>query len=93
MAQSTILAAGQTAATSTDIVVADGESVKVGLFVAAGRVPTGVQCTIVEDTPGADNPVGLLGAALSVVIAGPGTYRVLRPAIGHIGVNVGVFTE
>lgn len=39
--QTTILAAGQTLATSSDLIVAPGQTAKVGLFVAAGAVPCG----------------------------------------------------
>lgn len=41
MAQNTILAAAQTAATSTDVVVAAGSQVTIGIF-ATGTIPDGV---------------------------------------------------
>lgn len=96
MAQTTILAAAQTAGTSTDITVADGSSVKVGLFAATGTgpIPAKVLATVYEDTPGDDNPIAQLsGANPTVVLTGPGTYRVSRPSIAHLGVDVGVYTE
>lgn len=96
MAQTTILAAAQTAGTSTDITVADGQTVKVGLFAATGTgpIPARFVATVYEDTPGDDNPVVQLHAgAPTAVLAGPGTYRVVRPSIAHLGVNVGVYTE
>ena len=42
MAQATILAAGTTAATSTDVVVAAGGTATVGIFVASGDIPHSV---------------------------------------------------
>ncbi|MDI5890604.1 hypothetical protein [Halomonas rhizosphaerae] len=93
MAQAEVLAPGNTGATSTDIVVAAGESVTVGLFAAtAGRLPAGVQFLVAQDTPGADNTIARLSATeLSTVLAAPGTYRVTRPA--YSGDAFGVFTE
>lgn len=41
MAQNTVLAAAQTAATSSDIVVAAGSVVTVGLFSTSGSIPPG----------------------------------------------------
>ncbi|SDO72673.1 hypothetical protein SAMN04487957_110138 [Halomonas shengliensis] len=93
MAQATVLAAGTTAATSTDIVVAAGESVTVGIFsAAAAPVPAGAGFTVAQDTPGADNIVARLGQQQrATVLAGPGTYRVSRQA--YTGEAFGVFTE
>lgn len=93
MTQQTILAPGQTAATSSGVMVESGQTVKIGMYVATGKVPHNVRCAIVEETPGADQMVGQLGGELSVVIAGPGTYKVERPWIGFAGVDVGVFAE
>lgn len=93
MAQATVLAADTTAATSTDIVVAAGEIVTVGIFAAtAARLPSGVQLLVEQDTPGADNTIARLdNTATATVLAGPGTYRVTRPA--YEGTAFGVFTE
>lgn len=93
MTQSTVLAAGITAATSTDIVVMGGSTVTVGLFSAvAASVPQGLVLGIDQDTPGADNTVGYLdGAQRQVVLSGPGTFRVKRPA--YTGTAFGVFVE
>lgn len=91
MAQATILAAATAAGTSTDIVIASGSSVTVGLFVASGGVPPQDYATVMQDTPGGDNVVtNLSGARPSTVLAGPGTFRVLKPVTS---VAVGVFTE
>jgi len=89
MAQVTILAAATSAATSADIVLADGQTRTVGLF-AAGALPGG-GFAIMLDTPDADVLVGALTAAQpAVVLSGPGTYRVIRSLQT---VAVGVFTE
>lgn len=39
MAQTTILAAGTTGATSTDVTVAAGSNASIGAFVASGQLP------------------------------------------------------
>jgi Ni,Fe-hydrogenase I small subunit len=95
MAQSTILASAQTAATSSDVVIAAGASAVVGIFAAAGvQIPEGVRCTVLQDTPGNDNAIKFLTAQEpTTVINGPGTFRVWRPAITAYGVNVGAFSE
>ena len=94
MAQTTILAAGQTAATSTDVVVAAGTVATIGLFTASGPVPCGVEIGVRIATPGEDNFVAKLTQANQVtVISGPGTFRAYRRNIAAYGVNVGVFVE
>lgn len=90
MAQVTILASGLTASTSSDIVLADGQTKTVGIF-AATDLPGFAVCPVMLDTPGADVRVTDLTAAKpAVVLAGPGTFRVLRPVVP---VALGVFTE
>jgi hypothetical protein len=81
MPQSTILAAGTTAATSTDIVLAAGDTATVGIFAATAiPLPAGEQFTVVQVTPGAANYVGMLtNNERSVQIVGPGTFQVKRP--------------
>lgn len=92
--QTTILAAGQTLATSSDLIVAPGQTAKVGLFVAAGTVPLRATATVFEVTPGADVPIGQLdGGAPVFEIDNPGTYRVVRGGLSHLGVDVGVFAQ
>jgi len=98
MAQSTILAAGNSAATSTDIAVAAGATVTVGIFSAAGNpLPVNVQFTVWIDTPGADQRVTSLGLStgadtvVATQLSGPGTFRVTRPA--YTGEAYGVFLE
>lgn len=94
MAQNTVLAAAQTAATSSDIVVAAGSVVTVGLFSTSGSIPPGFECTIDADTPGGSVYVGRLShSCRNTVLSGPGTFRVRRPNISDVGVNIGVYTE
>lgn len=82
---------GLGAGTSTDVAIASGSSVTVGLFVASGGVPPQDYATIMQDTPGGDNVVAnLSGAKPSAVLSGPGTFRVVKPVTS---VAVGVFTE
>jgi hypothetical protein len=92
MTQSTILAAGTTAATSSDVVIAAGAVVTVGIFASSGAIPDGVVCSILQDTPGADV---LLHDRLdannpSTQITGPGTFRIARPVTS---VSIGAFSE
>lgn len=94
MAQTTILAAGQTAATSSDVTVAAGAMLTIGIFTSSGPVPSGVEIDVRIDTPGEDNFVAKLTQANQVtVINGPGTFRAYRRNIAAYGVNVGVYTE
>lgn len=93
MPQSTMLAAGITAATSSDIVVAAGATVTVGIFSAvADQMPGWLAFTIDQVTPGASNSIGSLdGTRRQIVLAGPGTFRVNRPA--YTQTAFGVFIE
>lgn len=88
----TILAAGTTAATSTDVTLADGASANLVAYAASGvQAPVGLRLTVLADTAGEDAPVGILEpgdpdkAGLKVI--GPGTFRVARP---KCSVNIGV---
>lgn len=87
----TILAPGNDAAATVDIVVASGSQVTVGLYsAAAAALPPGVQFSIEQITPGASNYVGMLDNSVrSVSLNGPCTYRVRRQAYG--GPAFGVF--
>lgn len=95
MAQSTVLAANTTAATSSDITVAAGSTVTVGLFssaVAASNLPIGAKFNIRMDTPGDDVVVGTLdNVNRTRLLVGPGTYRVSR--VAYSGAAYGVFVE
>lgn len=93
MAQATVLAAGQTLASSTSIVVAAGSAVTVGIF-ASSPIPNGVVLNVCIDTPGSDAVVTTLDRNNpAVALNGPGSYVVKRGNISAYGVNVGVFTE
>lgn len=93
MAQATILASAQTAATSSDVTVAAGGVATVGMF-AAAAIPLAVELGVFADTPGGDVRVGSLNHKTPVlVLSGPGTFRVVRPNIAAHGLNVGAFSE
>lgn len=98
MTQSTILAAGVTEATSTDIVIAAGATVVVGVFFADADKPVSyndqisAKFKILQDTPGADNAVFSLSYSNpATILSGPGTFRVKRYA--YVGKPFGVFLE
>lgn len=92
MAQSTVLASSTDSGTSTDITVAAGAVVTVGLYADAGSHLDGaVLARVWQDTPGADNFVCLLTNGFpSTVLSGPGTFRVIKEGNAH---SYGVFTE
>ena len=92
MPQSTILAPGLTAATSTDITLAAGESCAVGVYSdTAFATPSGPM-RVLMDTPGADNLVAVLNAQnMQIQLQGPGTFRVARDVM--TGTPFGVFKE
>jgi hypothetical protein len=93
MTQSTILAAGVTQATSTDVVVAAGAHVTVGIFgTVSTYLPSDVAFNLMIDTPDGDNVADhLSGGKTQVHLVGPGTFRVVRPA--YTGSAFGVFLE
>lgn len=80
MAQSTVLAPGNAAGSSSTITVASGSTVTVALFVASGFVPSNAQFNLVQKTPGADLPLTTpIGPqAPRVVLSTPGSYAVNR---------------
>tara|TARA_Y100000815_G_scaffold274502_1_gene308821 strand:- start:11970 stop:12254 length:285 start_codon:yes stop_codon:yes gene_type:complete len=93
MTQASILAPGNAAATSSDVVVPAGETVTVGLYSAtADAFPNSIQMYIYQATPGADNLVSTLGNYnRSTVLVGPGTFRIKRTA--YTGPAFGAFSE
>lgn len=94
MPQSTILASGTTAATSTDVTLAAGASATIGIFSASPNAQVSQQVRVVIDTPGADNFVALLkDDQRQVQVYGPGTYRVVREEATPGGAALGVFLE
>lgn len=92
MAQATPLAAAKTAATSTDITVAAGATVTVGVFTdEAVGLPANEGVVVYIDTPSNDNVAFLLsGACPTRVVSGPCTLRAVRRVTS---VNIGVYTE
>ena len=93
MAQTTILAAGTNNTVSTDVTLAQGETRTVGIF-SSSVIPEHIGLQIYIDTPGKDMLVGSLSKNVpALVVAGPGTFRVVRPDISAAGVSVGVYTE
>ncbi|MEN6303633.1 MAG: hypothetical protein ABFD96_12965 [Armatimonadia bacterium] len=93
MAQSTVLAAAQTAGQSSDITVAVGSVVSIGLF-ATVDIPSTVRCAVFMKGPSGAQFVGALtGNNPQMAVSGPGTFYVSRPSLASIGVNVGVYTE
>lgn len=94
MAQSTILAAGTTVATSSSVTIAAGSAVTVGIFVASGNIPVDCSFLVNLATPGATIPLGSLGKmSPTMVIAGPGAVTVTRNSAGGAGTSVGVFAD
>lgn len=93
MTQNTILPSGNSAGTSSDVLVVAGAFATIGLFTAAnGVINPGLKVEVMQDTPGGDNPVATLSADnRTTVISGPGTFRVQRPQF--TGDAVGVFSE
>lgn len=92
MTQTTILSPGTTAAASTAITVGAGESVTVGIYTTAGRLPANVGFTVTQTTPGGGNVIArLTNADRATVLAAPGTYEVQRPA--YTGDAFGAFTD
>lgn len=91
MQQTTILSAGTTAATSTDVDVAAGAIVNIGVFSPTTFTVRGVLATLMMDTPGGDVAIRQLTDEVpAVAVSGPGTYRVVR---GPTSVPVGAYSE
>lgn len=86
---------GGSAGTSTDVTVAAGVHVNVGIFTAdAEGIPGGQHCKVYQDTPSKDLLVGSLTGNRPVMkLIGPGTWRVVRPVAVSGEVAVGVFSE
>lgn len=84
-----------TPASGADITVAAGARVTVGLYVAAGSVPSQAKATIAVKTGGANLPVRQLGTGghFSTILEGPGTYVATLDTVDSSGVAVGIFTD
>jgi hypothetical protein len=93
MAQSTILTSGNTTSVTTDVVVAAGAHVNIGIFGAVDTyLPEGYSMPVWMDTPNGDVVYSRLSNGQTVLhIVGPGTFRVTRAA--YTGSAFGVFLE
>ena len=92
MTQTTILASGTTAATSTDVVLAAGATANIGIFAATGTPPqSGPVAMLCMDTPGGDLDILPLSAERPATsVSGPGTFRVKR---SPVTAAIGAFSE
>lgn len=95
MAQTVQLALGTAPGTSSDIVVAAGAQAMIGIYadtgVAISAAGQAFRCDVLLLTPGEPHAIDRLDAAKpTVIVQGPGTYRVRRNAAQ---VSVGVFSE
>lgn len=86
-----LLAPGLTAASTSDITIAAGDSVLIGIFSSTpGNLPATGDFVIEYITPGAPNIIGYLNNAnRSILLNAPGTYRVRR--VEYVGHPFGVF--
>lgn len=92
MAASSVLAPGTAPGNSTDVVVAGGATVSIGLYKASGELKSGLSFHIAIKTPGAPLRFATLDNANPLrVISGPGTFVVSR--VESAGDSVGVFTD
>lgn len=89
--ETSVLAPGVTAATSTVITVPAGETWVVGIYATTSQsLPADVSFQIVIATPGARQPVeALSNSKRQTAIVGPADYYVDRPA--YSGVSFGVY--
>ena len=83
-----ILSAGDTAATSSDVVLADGESANLVLIVASGNIPANAEAIVYADSSGIDIEIDRMGnARRAIQVRGPGTFRVTRVPGTTFGVD------
>lgn len=91
MPQETILPDGATKATSTDVTVAAGAHVYLGIFAATGNNLSNCRARVLMDTPGLDCVFYELHDASPVIkIIGPGVWRVERQ---DTGASCGVWSD
>jgi len=93
MAQTIILAPGNTAALSTDVVVEAGKVATIGvysdLYVDDAKFNS---ISLLMVTPGGDNKIDVLSnTKRAVIVTGPGTFRVQRQ--DYQGDAFGAFVE
>lgn len=95
MAQTTILAAGSGAATSSDVTVPPGGTAIVSMFIAAGSIPGSISLDVnLVTTAGAIARIGSInGEFPATAIYNPTAtamvYRITRPNIASSGYSVG----
>lgn len=89
MAQTIILAAGTTAATSTDVTLAAGAFANIAAYTSSSQWLAGLNLGVYLDTGGDDALIATLNRDTPRFLAqGPGVYRVRRPATSQaIGVS------
>ena len=93
MAQSTILAAGQTRAFSSTVTIVAGTPQTIGIFSTDDLTPR-IRLRVLFRTPGDDALVGILSIKNPVAsLTSPGVYLVERPDVTDEGIDVGVFKE
>jgi hypothetical protein len=91
MAQSTILALGQTRTTSTDVIIAAGATVTVGMYTDT-VLPREAKSIIYISTPSKQNILGILDLATPQrAVVGPATIRIERQECGLQ--NIGIWLD
>jgi hypothetical protein len=92
MAQAIILAAAQTVAVSTDVIVTS--PCDLSLFWGGAVVPDGVSLGVYQVSNATEILLGLLTPAKPVFqLPLPGTYRVKRGDVSALGINIGVASD
>ncbi len=83
-----------TPSSGSDIVVAAGARVTVGLYVASGSVPQTARATIAIKSGGANVPVATIGESINTtVLDGPGTFVATLETLGGSPTATGIFTD
>ncbi|WOS40688.1 hypothetical protein [Xanthomonas rydalmerensis] len=95
MAQTVILAAGQSAASSSTITVASGGVASLSIHAPAGQpIPKNISLPVIMVIDGTDTAVASLNYINPVVPVGvPGVFRVDRPNITAYGTNITVVAD
>lgn len=94
MAQTTILAAGQTAASSSTFTVDAGSSATVSMQAPSGSIPGSAILPVLLKQGSGWRAVGSLSRDVwNHVVSGPGEFRVDRSDIAHLGVDVAVLLD
>lgn len=92
MAQEILLDAGLTAALSTSVTVAAGQTATLGLYSLTGDEKSVFPAfPVLLATPGVENRADYLSTEKRQMVVGPGTYRVRR--YEYKGVPFGVFVD